>query len=93
MLLHEVSGFKAGVAKNVCDVSRRDVTAEKFKSELIQNQACSLYVFAWFQLKSLGSIGDSRFECEYENDYSVPLCRLHIIHSQTHFMLRATFST
>ena len=34
MLLHEVSGFKAGVAKNVCDVSRRDVTAEKFKSEL-----------------------------------------------------------
>ena len=45
-----------------------------------------MYVFAWFQMKSLGSIGDARFEYEYENDYSVSLCRLDIIHSQTHFI-------
>ena len=52
------------------------VRMENLKSELIQNQACSMYAVAWFQLKSLSSIGDLRFEYEYENDFSILLCKL-----------------
>ena len=57
---------------------------EKLKSELIQNQARSLYAVAWFQFKSLTPIRDLRFEYEHENDFSILLCRLHIVNSHTH---------
>ena len=67
----------------MCDVSRRVLT-EKLRSELIQNQACLLYAVAWFQFKSLRLIRDLRFEYEHENDFSILLCRLHIINSHTH---------
>ena len=36
------------------------------------------------QLKSPGSIRDLRFEHAHENDFSILLCRLHIISSHTH---------
>ena len=78
-----ISASKAEVPKNACDVSRR-VLMEKLRSDLIQNQACLLYAVEWFQLKSIRSISDLRFEYEHENDFSILLCRLHIINSHTH---------
>ena len=41
----------------------------------------------------LTTIGDFRFEYEYENDFSVLVCRFHIITTWTHLIPWASFST
>ena len=54
----------------------------------------------WVAVKypeSNGTIGDFRFEyeyeIEYENDFSILVCRLHIVTSHTYLIPWATFST